>query len=875
MKHFSWILSLVLLCALALSATILACGSEEATERQRSTGTERATPSATHSQGERSTPSATNTPDPEDGRRSGGLFSRTSAETDREALVALYHATNGRNWLQNQNWLSDEPVSEWYGVEVDDDGRVTGLYLSGNNLAGEIPKELAKLDHLALLDLQQNLLSREIPPELGDLVGLKFLVISLNQLSGEIPGELGDLANLEMLALNNNLLRGEIPTELGGLANLRTLTLNDNQLEGEIPSELGGLANLTDLNLQYNLLSREIPSELGNLRSLKNLWLTGNRLSGEIPRELAGLANLESLLAGDNSLQGEIPPELGNLSHLVTLGLYLNQLSGGIPPELGALAVLETLALGGNQLAGYVPPELGGLSNLRILAISANPLEGCVPGNLERQLDMSRSNLGYLTFCNFIALATPHRPEPTQAPRSQATPAPPAATPAPRATGGPGAVYRGDGNWAALAGPAIKAEFQDRYQLGDNDGQVPLEAILQHQWIFESGYYRSLVQKARLDNPTRLTSSGENITLPFACVSKNLYWCQHLEAHFAPNVAERTNGRVNIEIRSFPELGLAGFDTPRLLTDGTLGMAEIYGGYISGDYPAFEIQSLWGLWPDDQTRFEAQVAMRPDLDRIVAEIGSQPLFRHWIADGGQFIFSHAPMESPEDFSGLRTRSTSASLSDWITGMGGIPEFLAFAEVYTALERGTIDLGVTSSRAAYSQRWYEVSGNMNGPLYDFDSTINVISRQFWDGIPSDLQQVLIEEGAKHELESLRLASVQGTTAMERLIGTGIQLVGFSPEIQAQSRQVALECVIPGWLDRIGYAPTERCEATASSTSRSTGPAATPVFRPTPAPITSGQEAPFARAIRAVDIFNRNVGPILGLRIEADGTVTELR
>ncbi len=35
MKHFSWILSLVLLCALALSATILACGSEEATERQR------------------------------------------------------------------------------------------------------------------------------------------------------------------------------------------------------------------------------------------------------------------------------------------------------------------------------------------------------------------------------------------------------------------------------------------------------------------------------------------------------------------------------------------------------------------------------------------------------------------------------------------------------------------------------------------------------------------------------------------------------------------------------------------------------------------------------------------------------------------------
>ena len=857
MKNFSWILSLALLCALALPGTILACGSEEPTERRESPRTERAAPSAT------------NTPDPEDGRRSGGLFSRTSAETDREALVALYHATNGRNWLQNQNWLSDEPVSDWYGVEVDDDGRVTGLYLSGNNLAGEIPKEIANLDHLALLDLQQNLLSREIPPELGDLVGLKFLVISLNQFSGEIPAELGDLANLEMLALDNNLLSGEIPTELGKLANLRALTLNDNQLEGEIPSELGGLANLTDLNLQYNLLSSEIPSELGNLRSLKNLWLTGNRLSGEIPRELAGLANLESLLAGDNNLHGEIPPELGNLSHLVTLGLYLNQLSGGIPPELGALAVLETLALGGNQLAGYVPPELGDLSNLRILAISANPLEGCVPHNLERQLDMSRSNLGHLPFCNFIALATPHRPEPTQAPR-------PATTPTPRATGGPGAVYRGDGNWAALAGPAVGPEFQNRYRLGDDDGQVPLEAILQHQWIFDSGYYRSLVQKARLDNPTRLTSSGENITLRFACVNRTLYWCQHLEAHFAPNVAERTNGRVNIEIRSFPELGLTGPDTPRLLTDGTLDMVEIYGGYIAGDYPAFEMLYLWGLWPDDRSRFQALTAMAPDLERIVVdEIGSQPLFRNWIADGGQFLFSNEALETPEDFSRWRTWSSNATLSDWITGMGGFPEFFGFAEVYTALERGLLDAGVTSANAALGQRWYEVADYMNGPLYGFDSTISAINHQVWNIIPADLQQILIEEGARHELESLRLASVQGTTAMERLIGTGIHLVGFSPEIQAQSRQVSLECVIPGWLDRIGYAPTERCKATASSTSRPTRLAATPAFRPTPSPITSGQEAQFARAIRAVDIFNRNVGPILGLRIESDGTVTEVR
>ena len=39
---------------------------------------------------------------------------------DREALVALYDATGGTNWTNNTNWLSNEPLSEWYGVETDE-----------------------------------------------------------------------------------------------------------------------------------------------------------------------------------------------------------------------------------------------------------------------------------------------------------------------------------------------------------------------------------------------------------------------------------------------------------------------------------------------------------------------------------------------------------------------------------------------------------------------------------------------------------------------------------------------------------------------------------------------------------------------------------
>ena len=138
-----------------------------------------------------------------------------SAETDREALVALYNATDGENWRDSDNWLSDAPLGEWAGVNTDDDGRVTVLNLEGNGLSGEIP------------------------PELGSLSNLSWLMLNGNGLSGEIPAELGSLSNLNVLRLDNNHLSGEIPAELGNLSNLEHLGLSSfNDLSGCVPSSL-------------------------------------------------------------------------------------------------------------------------------------------------------------------------------------------------------------------------------------------------------------------------------------------------------------------------------------------------------------------------------------------------------------------------------------------------------------------------------------------------------------------------------------------------------------------------------------------------------------------------------------------------------------
>ena len=49
--------------------------------------------------------------------------------SDRDVLEILYHETGGPNWTNNGNWLTDAPLRNWYGVDVDGEGRVSGLSL--------------------------------------------------------------------------------------------------------------------------------------------------------------------------------------------------------------------------------------------------------------------------------------------------------------------------------------------------------------------------------------------------------------------------------------------------------------------------------------------------------------------------------------------------------------------------------------------------------------------------------------------------------------------------------------------------------------------------------------------------------------------------
>ncbi|MDE3256620.1 MAG: dockerin type I domain-containing protein [Gemmatimonadota bacterium] len=313
---------------------------------------------------------------------------RGSVSGDRAALVALYNATDGPNWVDNTNWLTDAPLGEWYGVETDASGRVVELDLSGwwegseqigGGLLGSIPPEIGNLANLERLDLSINSLLGTIPPELGNLVNLKQLILEDNRLVGVAPPSLGRLANLARLDLRKNALTGAIPRELGNLTDLEILRLDENELEGEIPSQLASLVKLRHFDLDSNNLTGPIPPWVVDLTGLSWLNLRRNDLTGPIPPGLGNLSRLLVLVLSFNELSGPIPPELGNLNELQWLWVQANNLSGPIPPELGNLTDLRSLKLAGNELSGPVPAELGNLKKLATISLGDNRLTGSLP----------------------------------------------------------------------------------------------------------------------------------------------------------------------------------------------------------------------------------------------------------------------------------------------------------------------------------------------------------------------------------------------------------------------------------------------------------------------------------------------------------------
>ena len=317
----------------------------------------------------------------------------TTPLAERTFLESLYDSLDGANWGDSTNWKSaTEPPATWYGVETNEAGRVTGLSLPNNGLAGVIPAGLEALTGLKTLDLSGNALTGVIPAALEALTRLRHVDLSGNTLTGGIPSWLGDLEVLAYLDLSDNTLTGNIPVSFTQSA-LDTLDVSGTtvcmrpDLDFQNWLDAPGIVYRGDHRCERTdrtaLVALYYATGGPSWTRQGNYWLSDRPLN-----EWAGVG----VNASDDpdpdrvtfvhisafGLKGRIPREVGDLEFLKSLVLETDELlTGPLPRELGKLTRLEFLGVSQTGLTGPIPTELQQLPQLVVLQIDGTNL--CVP----------------------------------------------------------------------------------------------------------------------------------------------------------------------------------------------------------------------------------------------------------------------------------------------------------------------------------------------------------------------------------------------------------------------------------------------------------------------------------------------------------------
>lgn len=319
---------------------------------------------------------------------------KDSVDGDRQALVDLYNATGGDNWKNNSGWMDGNPSNNWYGIEVDGNGRVVKIKLNGsgfaqdgviggNSLKGELPETIGNLTRLTYFNVKQNELQGKIPSSIGNMTNLVDLLLNgrvedPERSKDQHPGK----ENGSGTADRSNNFTGAIPSTIGELKNLQFFeatgkNIDIEGLSGAIPGEIGELTQLIGLHLDYNSLT-SLPNTLQNLKQLVHLGVSVNNLSGGIPVTVKELESLRYFRIGKNGIGGNIP-DMSMLKDLRIFSSTYNELTGTIPSALvdGTLPRINIIALTNNNLQGEIP-EFGD-TNLAMFTVDANNLTGTIP----------------------------------------------------------------------------------------------------------------------------------------------------------------------------------------------------------------------------------------------------------------------------------------------------------------------------------------------------------------------------------------------------------------------------------------------------------------------------------------------------------------
>lgn len=240
---------------------------------------------------------------------------------------------------------------------------------------------------------------------------------------------------------------------------------------------------------------------------------------------------------------------------------------------------------------------------------------------------------------------------------------------------------------------------------------------------------------------------------------------------FAKKAGELTKGRVKVEVYANStlykdkeemealQLGAVQMLAPSLAKFGPLGVKE------------FEVFDLPFIFSDyDALRKVTNGAVGKQLLAKLEPKGIRGL-GYW--DNGFKSFSlNSPIKSPADLKGKKLRIQSSKvLEEEIRALGGLPQVMAFSEVYQALQTGVVDGTENPISNLYTQKMHEVQKHLTLTEHGYLGYAVIVNKKFWDGLPADVRGQLEDAMEQATRYANQIAKVENDSALDAVKKSG--------------------------------------------------------------------------------------------------------
>ena len=240
---------------------------------------------------------------------------------------------------------------------------------------------------------------------------------------------------------------------------------------------------------------------------------------------------------------------------------------------------------------------------------------------------------------------------------------------------------------------------------------------------------------------------------------------------FAKKAAELTKGKVKVEVYANStlykdkeemealQLGAVQMLAPSLAKFGPLGVKE------------FEVFDLPFIFSDyDALRRVTNGAVGKQLLSKLEPKGIRGL-AYW--DNGFKSFSlNSPIKSPADLKGKKLRIQSSKvLEEEIRSVGGLPQVMAFSEVYQALQTGVVDGTENPISNLYTQKMHEVQKHLTITDHGYLGYAVIVNKKFWDGLPADVRAQLEDAMEQATRYANQIAKVENEASLEAVKKSG--------------------------------------------------------------------------------------------------------